>query len=117
LSLLVFNRSFSELSPLQIAQLAASAAELSGMTGPSLMNRLRSATGLDDLDVTSDTQGNSGVRAGRYIRDNVYLGVEADHQGQTRGSINLDITKDLKARGSVGSDSNSNIGIFYEKDY
>jgi len=117
LAFLIFGRSINELSPLQIAQLAASLSELTGFSGPSLLNRLRSASGLDDLDITTDAAGNSGVRAGRYIRDNIYLGVEADSQGQTKGSINLDITKDLKAKGSIDSNSNSNLGIFYEKDY
>jgi len=117
LAFLIFNRSLAELSPLQVAQLVTSAAELAGMTGSSLMSRLRGVTGLDELDVTSDAQGNTGVRAGRYIRDNVYLGVEADNQGQTKGSINLDITRDLKAKGTISSDANSSLGIFYEKDY
>jgi len=117
LAVLIFNRSFGELSPLQIAQMAASVAELSGQDGISLMGRLRAATGLDDLDVVSDDQGRAGVRAGRYLRDNIYLGVEADNQGQTRGNINLDIGKDLKAKGSVDSQSNSSIGLFFERDY
>jgi len=117
LAFLIFNRSVAELSPLQIARLAASVAELVGQNGPSLMGRLRTVTGLDDLDVTTDGEGATGVRAGRYLRDNIYLGVEADNQGQTRGSINLDISPDLKAKGSVGSDSNSSIGLFFEKDY
>ncbi|MEN0088115.1 MAG: hypothetical protein AAF737_06745, partial [Pseudomonadota bacterium] len=32
-------------------------------------------------------------------------------------SINLDITRNLKAKGSVASDGNSKLGIFFEKDY
>ncbi|UXN04825.1 translocation/assembly module TamB domain-containing protein [Bartonella sp. HY406] len=117
LARLIFNRSISELSPFQIAQLAAAAAELAGLTNNSLMGSLRSATGLDDLDVVTDAKGNTGVRAGRYIRDNIYLGVEAGSGGDTKGTINLDITKNLKAKGAVGSDANSSVGVFYEKDY
>jgi len=117
LAFLLFNRSLGELSPLQIARLAASAAELTGQGGASLIGRLRAATGLDDLDISSDEQGHTGVQAGRYIKDNIYLGVEADSQGLTRGSINLDITESLKAKGSIGSDSRSDIGIFFERDY
>ena len=33
------------------------------------------------------------------------------------GTINLDITEDLKARGAVGSDGDSSVGVFFEKDY
>ena len=117
LARLIFNRSLSELSALQIAQLAAAAAELAGGSNTSLLGSLRGATGLDDLDVVTDSQGNAAVRAGRYIQDNIYLGVEAGAQGSTRGTINLDITEDLKARGAMGSDGDSSLGIFYERDY
>ncbi|MEJ1119142.1 translocation/assembly module TamB domain-containing protein [Phyllobacterium sp. CCNWLW109] len=114
---LIFNRSISELTPLQIARLATAAAELAGGSNSSLIDSLRKSTGLDDLDVVTDSEGNAGVRAGRYIRDNIYLGVEAGAGGNTKGTINLDITPNLKAKGAVGSDGDSGAGLFFEKDY
>nr|MBA3449534.1 translocation/assembly module TamB domain-containing protein [Pseudaminobacter sp.] len=117
LARLIFNRGINELSPLQIAQLAAAAAELAGGSNTSLLGSLRSATGLDDLEIITDSEGNAAVRAGRYIQENIYLGVEAGAQGSTRGTINLDITDNLKARGSVGANGDSGVGVFYEKDY
>jgi len=117
LARLIFNRGIGELSPFQIAQLALAAAELAGGSNSSLIGSLRDATGLDDIDVVTDSEGNAAVRAGRYIADNVYLGVEAGAQGTTRGTINLDITEELRARGSLGSDGDSSLGIFYERDY
>jgi translocation and assembly module TamB len=116
LARLIFDRSLNELSAFQIAQLAAAAAELAGGKNTSLLGNLRRSTGLDDLDIVTDAKGNAGVRAGRYIRDNVYLGVEAGAEGGTKGTINLDITKDLKAKGALGTEDSS-IGLFYEKDY
>jgi translocation and assembly module TamB len=117
LARLIFNRGIGELSALQIAQLAAAAAELAGGGNSSLLGSLREATGLDDLDVVTDSEGNAAVRAGRYIQENVYLGVEAGAQGTTRGTINLDITEELRARGSVGTDGDTSIGVFFERDY
>lgn len=117
LARLIFNRSISELSPFQIAQLASAAAELAGVTNTSLLGSLRASTGLDDLDVVTDKQGNTGVKAGRYIRDNIYLGVEAGSGGNTKGTVNLDITKDLKAKGALGAEGDSSVGVYYEKDY
>jgi len=117
LARLIFNRSINELSPLQIAQLAAAAAELAGGSNTSLLGSLRQATGLDDLDVVTDSQGNAAVRAGRYIQENIYLGVEAGAGGTAKGTINLDISENLKAKGSVGSDGDSSVGVFFEKDY
>lgn len=117
LARLIFNRGINELSPLQIAQLAAAAAELAGGSNTSLLGSLRDATGLDDLDVVTDSEGNAAVRAGRYIQENIYLGVEAGAGGGAKGTVNLDITEDLKARGAVGSDGDSSVGVFFEKDY
>ncbi|MBR7650871.1 translocation/assembly module TamB [Brucella oryzae] len=117
LAQLIFKRSIGELSAFQIAQLAAAAAELAGGSNNSLMNKLRAGTGLDDLDVVTDDKGQTAVRAGRYIRDNIYLGVEAGSGGSTKGTVNLDITRNLKAKGSLGAEGDSSGGIFYEKDY
>jgi translocation and assembly module TamB len=117
LAQLIFNRSIGELSPFQIAQLAAAAAELAGGGNSSLLGSLRGAAGLDDLDIVTDSEGNAAVRAGRYIQDNIYLGVEAGAGGTARGTINLDITDELTARGAVGSDGDSSLGLFFERDY
>lgn len=117
LARLIFKRSLSELSPIQVAQLVDAAAEMSGVTSHSVFGGLRSATGLDQLDITTDDAGNAGLAAGRYIMQKLYLGVETAAGGASKGTVNLDITPRLKAKGAVGSDANSNIGMFYERDY
>ncbi len=117
LARLIFNRGIGELSPLQLAQLAIAAADLAGGGDTGLLGSLRAATGLDDLDVITDAEGNVAVRAGRYIQENVYLGVEAGARGSARATINLDITEDIRARGAVGTDGESSLGIFFERDY
>ena len=117
LSRLIFNRSMGELSPLQLAQLAGAAAELVGGGGGGLVDSLRGAAGLADLDVVTDDAGNVGVQAGTYIQDNVYLGVTAGANGQSKVTINLDVTEDLTIKGAAGQDGNSSLGVFFEKDY
>ncbi|GAA4658531.1 translocation/assembly module TamB domain-containing protein [Bartonella pachyuromydis] len=117
LARLIFNRSLNELSPFQIAQLAAAAADLAGASNTSLLNTLRAKIGLDDLDVVVDEKGNTGLRIGRYIHNNIYLGFEAGSDGTTKGTINLNISRHLKARGAIGNEKNSSIGLFYERDY
>ena len=115
LAQVIFGRSVGELSPVQIARLASIAAELTGGNSPGLVDQLRSGTGLDDLDVVTDSDGNAAVQAGKYLTDKVYLGVQAG--SETKATINLDITDSITARGSVGTDGNSSIGIFLERDY
>ncbi|NNU79072.1 translocation/assembly module TamB [Halovulum dunhuangense] len=119
LALLIFDRNVAELSPLQIAQLAAAAASLAGVGGggEGALGGLRSAIGLANLDVTSGDDGEVGVRAGTYVTENIYLDLEADSGGETKATINLDITDSVRARTSVDSRGESTIGIFFERDY
>lgn len=117
LSLLIFQRSVNDLSPLQLARLAAAAAELAGGSGSSLVESLRAATGLADLDVITDDDGNAALQAGAYLQDNVYVSVQAGAQGDSKVSIDLDITDSVKARGSASNDGETSIGLFYEQDY
>ena len=115
LARIIFGRSVTDLSPTQIARLIAIASDLTGGGGGGIVGNLRAATGLDELDVVTDEEGNAAVRAGRYVTDNVYLGVQAGET--TEATINLDVTDDITVRGSAGTDGNSKIGIFFEKDY
>ncbi len=118
LARIIFNRSVGNLSAFQIAQLAGAAAELAGAGGQTgILGALRGAIGVDDLDVITEEDGETAVRAGRYIDDNIYLDVQAEADGDTRARINLDVNDNVTLRGSVGSDGNSSLGVFYERDY
>ncbi|MCP1200394.1 translocation/assembly module TamB domain-containing protein [Notoacmeibacter sp. MSK16QG-6] len=112
LALLIFGRGLDQLSPLQLAQLAAAAAELAG-NGPSVLSGVRQAAGLDNLDIVTDSEGNVAARAGTYVSENVYVGVEAGSESKV--TINLDVTEEITVRGAVGTESS--VGVFYEKDY
>ncbi|MCW5722792.1 MAG: translocation/assembly module TamB domain-containing protein, partial [Devosia sp.] len=117
LARLIFKRSMGELSPLQLAQLAAAAGELVGGGGGGLVDSLRGAAGLADLDVVTDAQGNVGVEAGTYLQENIYLGVTAGANGQSKVTINLDVTDDLTVKGAADQNGNSSLGVFFERDY
>jgi translocation and assembly module TamB len=117
LARVLFNRATANLSPFQLAQLASAAAELAGAGGPGILSQLRGATGLDDLDVITQDDGSTAVRAGKYLDENIYVNVQTDTEGVSRAEINLDISNRLTARGSVASDGNTTIGLFYERDY
>lgn len=118
LAQLIFDRSLSSLSPLQIAQLADAVLQLAGGRSTSIFEKLRKGTGIDDLDVSTDSSGQAQVTAGKYINNRTYLQLQ---QGATSGStkaiINLDVGKGLKLRGEAGSDGGGAAGIFYEKEY
>jgi len=117
LAQLLFGRSVSSLSPVQLLQLADAAASLAGgSTSSGFLTGLRENLGLDDLDLQTDEEGNAAVRAGRYLSENVYADVTVGG-GQTDLSLNIDLTPNVTARGSFSSDGSSSLGVFYERDY
>lgn len=117
LARLLFDKGLTNLSALQAVQLASAVATLAGKGGAGLVSKLRQGTGLDDLDVGTDEDGNATVRAGKYISERVYTDVAIDSQGKTEINLNLDVTKSVTARGTVGSDGSGGIGLFLERDY
>jgi len=119
LARLVFGRSMSKLSALQIAQLADAAAQLAGAGGStSLLNTLRGKIGVDDLDVTTDDQGNTAVSAGKYLNDRTYVTIQkGDKAGSGKATIDLDVGRGVKLRGEVNESGGGKGGIFYEREY
>lgn len=117
LARLLFDKGVTNMSALQAAQLASAVATLAGRGGTGLLSRLRQNFGLDDLDFGTDADGNATVKAGRYISDKVYSDVAIDGKGETTLNLNLDVTRNVTARGSVGTDGDSALGLFFEKDY
>ena len=117
LSQLLFGRGLGNISPLQAAQLANAIAVLAGRGGDGIIGNLRESAGLDDLDLTTDDDGNIELRAGRYLSENLYTDVSVGESGTSTINLNLDITDSLRARGSVGSDGESSLGVFFERDY
>ncbi|MBD0414677.1 translocation/assembly module TamB domain-containing protein [Oryzicola mucosus] len=119
LARLIFGRSMSNLSPLQIAQLASAAAELAGVDGAtSLLTTLRNRLGVDDLDLRTTEGGGTAVSVGKYLNDRTYLTLEkGDQPGSGRVGIDLRIGRGVKLRGEARDDGEAKGGIFYEKEY
>ncbi len=117
LSRLLFGRSIEDISPLQAAQLASAVATLAGRGGGGVVNNLRESTGLDDLDVTTDEEGNVGLQAGKYISENVYTDVTVDSAGEAEINLNLDVTELITVRGGTSNEGDTSVGVFFERDY
>jgi translocation and assembly module TamB len=119
LSRLLFDRSVGTLSPLQAAQLVDAVAQLTGaIGGGGLFARVREATGLDDLDIRQSATGGTTVGVAKRISDKVRVGVEAGTDAAAgRVVIDLDITKNLRARGEAGEDGAGKVGLTYEQEY
>ncbi|SEQ09340.1 translocation/assembly module TamB domain-containing protein [Thalassovita taeanensis] len=117
LSLILFGRELTQISPLQAIRLAAALRTLTGKGGDGLSGNLRRGLQLDDLDVTTTDEGATEARVGKYISENIYTEVTADTQGRSQINLNLTITPSLTARGRMTSDGETGLGLFLEKDY
>ena len=117
LARLLFGRNISEISALQALQLAAAVRTLAGKGGEGIVGKLRNNFGLDDLDLTTDENGEAALKVGKYISENIYTDVTVGSDGDTEINLNLSINPSLTARGTVGSDGDSTIGIYFERDY
>ena len=130
LSQLLFNTSTSKLSPLQLAQIAAALASLSGATGGfDPLEKLRNTFGLDRLSVGSSTSGDPTVEAGRYVARGVYVGAkQSTSGGAPQATVQVDLAKGLKlettagsssssATGSTGSADAASVGLTYQFEY
>lgn len=116
LALLLFGDKFTDISPLKIAQLASQLATLSGRGG-GVTGRLRQGLGVDNLDLGTDDDGTAQVGVGTYLADGLYSDVTVNAEGESEVTLNLDVTDTLTLKGSVDSEGNTGIGLFFEKDY
>lgn len=117
LAQLFFGQTLADISPIQAAKLAAAVASLSGRSSFNALGALRERTGVDDLDLKTDAEGNTSVTAGKYISDNIYTEVEVGGSGNSAISLNLDVSPNLTVKGSADSEANSGLGLFFQKDY
>lgn len=124
LSRVLFGKQFGNLGPGQAIAVAQAAGRLTGLGGGgggggifALPDLLRRELGLDVLSVGGDESG-PAVEAGKYIGDDVYVGVEQG-AGAESGSVSVEVELTpritLETKGSASS--GANIGIQYKFDY
>jgi translocation and assembly module TamB len=139
LARLLFGESAAQLTALQIAQIGAALAKLSGVggSGPDPLARVQKALGLDRLSVGSGSstgaQGTqssgTSVEAGRYVSDRVFVGAKQSTTGFSQMEVDVDLSKHLKLQTRVGNgtattqgttpenDPGSSIGMVYQFQY
>ncbi|MBD0271357.1 MAG: translocation/assembly module TamB domain-containing protein, partial [Acetobacteraceae bacterium] len=123
LAQLLFGKATSGLSPLELAQIGAAVAQLTGVggAGGGPLDRVRSALGLDRLGVGSGNGSSTAptVEAGRYVAPGVFLGVRQGTQGgQTGVGVQVEITPRLKLEGETATGpAGDRLGFSYELEY
>jgi translocation and assembly module TamB len=140
MSLLLFGQPASQLSALQVAEIGAALATLSGVggSGANPLTKLQKSLGLDRLTVGSNTTTsatgtpeNSGaaIAAGRYVSKRVYIEAKQSTTGTSQVQVDVDLTKHLKLQTRLGNgtaavqgttpenDPGSSVGLSYQFEY
>jgi translocation and assembly module TamB len=133
LARLLFGTSVTELSALQLAQMGAAVATLSGVniTGVGSLLAVQRSLGLDRLAI-SDSGTDSGgatVEAGRYVSSRVYVGTKNSSNGANQARVEVDLSRQLKVHATIGTGAESvqgnatadeagnSIGLSYDFEY
>lgn len=116
LAQLLFGRDLSSITPLQAIQLASAIATLAGRGGGGLIEGFRDTIGIDNLDITTDESGNAALQAGIYLSEQVYTEAVVSNE-ETTINLNFDVSRDVTIRGSVSSEGETALGIYFERDY
>jgi len=121
LSLLLFGKDPTKISPVQAGQLAQSLAKLSGRAGSGFdpLGKARDLLGLDDLKVNSgNTAADTSVGVGKYIGDNIYLEIERGAESSSsKARVEVEVTPSISVESSTGATGDSNVGVNWKHDY
>jgi translocation and assembly module TamB len=121
LSRLLFGDDPANLSAMQAIQLAAALNSLRGSGGGlNPLGKLRSATGIDKLEILGSDQTTgrgTAVAAGKYITNDIYVQIITDARGYTATQLEISLTNALSVLTEVGSFGGSSGSIQYKKDY
>jgi translocation and assembly module TamB len=137
---LLFGEAAAQLTALQLAQVGASLATITGIGGDSLnpLVKLQQTLGLDRLSVgaattvstaAGGTQSNgTAIEAGRYLSKRVYIEARQSSTGTSQLQADVTLTKHLKLQTRLGNgtalqgttpenDPGSSLGLSYTLEY
>ena len=120
ISRILFEKNVGELSAFEAAQLANTAAELSGggIGGFGILNQIQNELGLDVLRVDTGASGGTTVSAGKYLREGVYVGVEQGAlASDSNVKVEVDVTDNISVETKIGNDASSDVGVNWKWDY
>jgi len=117
---ILFGRTTGQLSALQAAQLAQTAATLSGKTGTGIVDKVRQTLGVDVLNVESgeDKSKGASLKAGKYLTDDVFLSVtQGTKPGSQKVGVEVQVLPNISVESDVSGTADGNIGLNWKWDY
>jgi translocation and assembly module TamB len=141
LARVLFGQQASQLTALQVVQIGAALASLSGGGSDSFnpVAKIQKALGLDRLAVGGGNSSNSAggsqqntgasIEAGRYVSSRVFVAVKESTTGSSQIVVDVDLSKHLKLQTKLGNgntsaqgttpenDPGSSVGLAYQFEY
>jgi autotransporter translocation and assembly factor TamB len=121
ISQVLFGKAAGKLTPVEALQLASAVASLSGKidSGGGIMDFARETLGVDVLSAgTNADTGDAQVSVGKYINDNIYVGVDQGATaGSTRAKVQIELTPNITLESETGQTADSKVGVFWKWDY
>lgn len=117
LARLLFDRNRQQLTPAQAIGLAMAIEKLRN-GGPGVLGWARDSMGIDQLELAGESVESGSVKAGKYLNDNVFLGVERGlKQGSGKVSVELELTPNITVETEMDEENKSGVGINWKYDY
>jgi len=121
-SQVLFDKSSTKLSPYEAAQLALALAELAGKGGSGgILDFARKTLGVDVLQIESvqtDKGSQPVVGAGKYLTDDVYVGVrQGASPDSTSVGVEVEVTPNIFLESDVRRSGESDVGVKFKYDY
>jgi len=138
MALLLFGAPTQQLTPLQLAQVGAALASMSGVGGSNSLNplvKIQKSLGLDRLSIGAGTTNpqtgqdtGASIAAGRYVSKRVYIEGKQTTAGTSQLEADVDLTKHLRLQTRLGNgtavqgttpdnDPGTSIGLIYRFEY
>lgn len=121
LSRVFFDKSVTELSPMEMVRIAQIIGVMSGKLGGGMdpISQLRKKAGIDMFSLNRDDKtGATSVSVGKYLSDGVYMSVDQGVNTQGSGvKLQIELKPNLQLETRVGSDNDNSVGINWKKDY
>ncbi len=119
ISRVLFGKSAAQLSAGEAAQLALALRDLTGSGGGTdILGFARRAMGVDVLRVDTTAEGDAAVEAGKYLTDEVYVGVKQGATSQSMGAeVEVELTPNITVESEVTGSGANKSGVRFQLDY
>jgi translocation and assembly module TamB len=138
MALLLFGVPAQQLTALQLAQVGAALASMSGVGGSNSLNplvKIQKSLGLDRLSIGAGTtnpqtgqDSGASIEAGRYVSKRIYIEAKQSTAGTSQVEADVDLTKHLRLQTRLGNgtavqgttpdnDPGTSVGLIYRFEY